>query len=212
MSLIAQLAAIAGTLLIGAMIPGPSFVVVARNAVGISRYAGFVSALGIGIGGVLYSCVALMGLYTIFAAASWLYVVLKCAGGAYLVYVAIMIWRHAPEPLSVAAADGRASRTIIEALGAGFITHVSNPKVIIFYGGIFSALLPSQPPVWCYLVIPVLVFFVEAGWFAVVALGFSSTLPREFYLRSKTAIDRVAAAAIGALGLRLVLKSADTGL
>jgi hypothetical protein len=45
-----------------------------------------------------------------------------------------------------------------------------------------------------------------------VALGFSSRHPRAMYLRTKTWIDRIAASAIAALGLRLVVTARDSGI
>jgi threonine/homoserine/homoserine lactone efflux protein len=45
-----------------------------------------------------------------------------------------------------------------------------------------------------------------------VALGFSSRRPREIYLSSKKWIDRVAAGAIAALGLRLIFTAYKRGL
>jgi hypothetical protein len=44
------LGAIFGAILIGAMSPGPSFVLVARTAVAVSRPAGIATALGMGLG------------------------------------------------------------------------------------------------------------------------------------------------------------------
>ena len=56
---------ILAALLLGAMSPGPSFVIVARNAIGLSRGDGLATALGMGIGGVFFSGIALLGLYTL---------------------------------------------------------------------------------------------------------------------------------------------------
>lgn len=50
-------AAVSGILLailLGAMIPGPSFVLVARNAISLSRSDGLATALGMGIGGIVF--------------------------------------------------------------------------------------------------------------------------------------------------------------
>jgi threonine/homoserine/homoserine lactone efflux protein len=55
------IAAILTALLIGAMSPGPSFVIVARNSIGLSRRDGLATALGMGIGGVFFSGIALLG-------------------------------------------------------------------------------------------------------------------------------------------------------
>jgi len=94
----------------------------------------------------------------------------------------------------------------------GLTTQLSNPKTAIWYGSIFAALLPQHPPMWCYFVLPPLVFAVECGWYTVVALGFSSRGPREMYLRAKKWIDRIAAGAIAALGLRLILTAPKAGI
>ncbi|MBV8259839.1 MAG: LysE family translocator, partial [Paraburkholderia sp.] len=79
-------------------------------------------------------------------------------------------------------------------------------------GGIFVALLPHNPPLWCYFALPPLVFAIETGWYTVVALCFSSQRPRDLYLRAKSWIDRVAAGAIGALGLRLIFSAGHRGI
>ena len=48
---------------------------------------------------------------------------------------------------------------------------------------------------------------LQTAWYAVVAFAFSSARPRAVYLRSKTWIDRTAAAVIGLLGARLIFES-----
>ena len=92
---VAAVAAILAALTIGAMSPGPSFVLVARTSIGLSRRDGLAAAVGMGIGGVCFSGVALVGLYTLLEAVTWLYMGLKIAGGLYLVYIASKIWRGA---------------------------------------------------------------------------------------------------------------------
>ncbi|PLZ03029.1 threonine transporter [Burkholderia sp. WAC0059] len=208
----AAVASILVALLLGAISPGPSFVLVARNAIGLSRRDGIATAIGMGIGGVIFSGVALAGLYTLLTAVDWLYIALKVAGGMYLLYLASRIWRGASAPLSVGASDGPRNINAAKSFWLGLSTQLSNPKTAIVYGSIFVALLPQHPPLWCYLALPPLVFAVEAGWYTVVAVCFSSRRPREMYLRTKKWIDRFAAGAIGSLGLRLILMANKTGL
>ncbi|RFU48299.1 LysE family translocator [Paraburkholderia sp. DHOC27] len=214
MSPSAAIVTILSALLIGAMSPGPSFVIVARNSVGLSRRDGLATALGMGVGGVFFSGIALLGLYTLLAAVTWLYVSLKVAGGLYLIYLASKIWRGAPAPLAFDAAQNGAlaNSNPRKSFWIGLSTQLSNPKTAIYYGSIFAALLPQHPPVWCYFVLPPAIFTIEAGWYTVVALGFSSKRSREWYLRGKTWVDRVAAGAITALGLRLIFAAHRVGL
>lgn len=205
-------ASILAAILLGAMSPGPSFVLVARNAIGLSRRDGIATALGMGIGGVVFSGVALAGLYTLLTAVHWLYIALKVAGGAYLLYLASRIWRGASRPLSLGASGETHRLDARRSFWLGLSTQLSNPKTAIVYGSIFVALLPQHPPVWCYFALPPLVFAIEAGWYTVVAVCFSGRRPREAYLRAKKWIDWLAGGAIGALGLRLMLTAGKAGL
>ena len=198
-------------LLLGAMSPGPSFVIVARNAIGLSRGDGLATALGMGIGGVFFSGVALLGLYTLLASVEWLYVGLKVAGGLYLIYLASRIWRGATKPLAFDARPG-AMTNRRKSFWVGLSTQLSNPKTAVYYGSIFAALLPQHPPLWCYFALPPAIFAIEAGWYTVVAVCFSSRRPRELYLHWKAWIDRLAAGAVAALGLRLVLTAHKIGI
>ncbi|AOK18841.1 threonine transporter [Burkholderia cepacia] len=197
---------------LGAMIPGPSFVLVARNAIGLSRRDGLATALGMGIGGIVFGGVALAGLYTLLQAVEWLYVGLKVAGGAYLIYMASKIWRGAAHPIEVADPAAARVGNPRKSFWTGLTTQLSNPKTAIWYGSIFAALLPQHPPLWCYLALPPLVFGVEFGWYTIVALCFSTRRPRELYLRAKKWVDRVAAGAITLLGLRLLAAAPHAGL
>lgn len=197
---------------LGAMIPGPSFVLVARNAIGLSRRDGLATAFGMGVGGIFFGGVALAGLYTLLQTVEWLYIGLKVAGGAYLIYVAWKIWRGAGHPITVDATLTASRGSVRKSFWIGLSTQLSNPKTAIWYGSIFAALLPQHPPLWCYFVLPPLVFAIEFGWYTIVALCFSSKGPREVYLRAKKWIDRIAAAAIAALGLRLILNASKAGI
>jgi len=208
----AAIFAILAALWLGAMIPGPSFVLVARNAIGLSRRDGLATALGMGAGGIFFGSIALAGLYTLLQAVEWLYIGLKIAGGAYLIFVASKIWRSADRPIAMQGAAAARMSSPRKSFWMGLTTQLSNPKTAIWYGSIFAALLPNHPPLWCYFVLPPLVFSVEFGWYTIVAVCFSSKRPREVYLRAKKWVDRIAAGAITALGLRLILSAPKAGI
>jgi threonine/homoserine/homoserine lactone efflux protein len=212
-----SLLGIAGAMAVGAMSPGPSFVMVARTAVA-SRTEGLAAALGMGAGGVVFAIAALAGLQAAFLAVPGLYLAIKGFGGAYLVYLGVRIWRGARQPLAVAAEVGtspaaqgaqgpRARRTFL----FGLATQVSNPKTAVVYASIFAAFLPRDVPPVLALAVPVVIFCIETGWYTVVALALSSAAPRSAYLRYKAWIDRMAGGVMGLLGLRLVWSAVHGG-
>lgn len=203
MSPVLALLALLGTLLMGAISPGPSFVMVARIAAAGTRRDGFAAALGMGLGGVCFAVLALVGLQAVLMRVIWLYLALKLVGGAYLVYLAVRLWRGAPRPLvtdGTGPGAGSPRRAFWVALG----TQLSNPKAAIVYTGIFAALMPADAPLWMQLAIPPLVFVVECGWYTVVGFVFSAARPRAAYLGAKAWIDRLAGGIIAGLGLRLI--------
>jgi len=205
-----SLLGIAGAMAVGAMSPGPSFVMVARTAVA-SRGDGLAAALGMGAGGLVFAVAALAGLQAAFLAVPALYLAVKGFGGAYLVYLGIRIWRGARQPLAMTQQDAAAAGTSPRQQGRGgrtfllgLATQVSNPKTAVVYASIFAAFLPREVPLVLALAVPAVIFCIETGWYAIVALALSSAAPRSAYLRYKVWIDRAAGGVMGLLGLRLV--------
>jgi threonine/homoserine/homoserine lactone efflux protein len=68
---------ILGALLVGAVSPGPSFVLVSRIAATASRRDGLWAAMGMGLGGAMFATLALLGLATVLLRIEWLYLVLR---------------------------------------------------------------------------------------------------------------------------------------
>jgi threonine/homoserine/homoserine lactone efflux protein len=203
METVGSLLAISGALAVGVVSPGPSFLMVARTAVASSRRDGLMAALGMGAGGVMFAVAAVLGLQVVLTAVPALYAVLKIGGGAWLIYLGWRIWRGAAQPLMIDS-ESPAPRRFRSAFWLGLVTQVSNPKTALVYASVFAALLP-QPVSWVVLLaLPPLIFVIEAGWYALVALGLSSAVPRAAYLRGKTWIDRAAGVVLAALGLRSI--------
>src|SRR5262247_884803 len=121
MESVVSLVALLGALAVGAMSPGPSFVLVARTAIARSRADGLAAALGMGIGGVIFSVIVVLGLHAVLSNVPQLYLVLRIAGGIYLLYLGIRIWQGAKQPLAVADRGERAksslSNSFLMALG-----------------------------------------------------------------------------------------------
>jgi threonine/homoserine/homoserine lactone efflux protein len=194
---------IVAALSVGAMSPGPSFVLVSRIAVSRSRADGLAAGLGMGIGGVAFSVMALAGLTALLSQFEWLYLALKVAGGTYLAYIALKIWRGAKEPLNLGEMTSD-NRALTRSFTTALLTQLSNPKTIIVYASIFAALLPKTIPLGLVFALPVGVFAVEAGWYTIAALAFSARHPRRVYLAAKAWIDRLAGTVMAGLGLQLV--------
>ncbi len=204
MELFLSLASVFGALLIGAISPGPSFVLVARISMAVSRVDGFFAAIGMGIGSMIFSIIVLFGLQMLLYNIPWLYIMLKFLGGLYLIYLAVVIWHGSKKPIVVSCNNKGIGQSTRKAFLLGLVTQLSNPKTAVVYGSIFAALLPHNLPSAAIVILPFLVFLVEAGWYSIVALALSAESSRAVYLRSKLYVDRIAGGIMGILGIRLV--------
>ena len=205
MELSVALLSIAGALTLGAMSPGPSFILVARTSIAVSRQDGLAAAVGMGVGGVVFSIIALLGLLAILAAVPLLHLVLKVLGGAYLFYLGYRIWRGAQQPLVLAGTTREGSPTRVwHSFALGIATQVSNPKTAVVYASVFASLLPRDVPSFVLVALPIMIFAIETTWYSVVALALSAPSPRARYLASKAWLDRTAGAIMSLLGLKLI--------
>jgi threonine efflux protein len=196
--------AVVGAILLGAISPGPSFVLVARTAVAVSRLDGIATALGMGLGGLIFAGAALFGLHVVLANVPSVYLGLKIIGAMYLFYLAVRLWRGAKTSITASDAPSDRISSRRRSFIIGLATQLSNPKTAIVYASIFTALLPADQPEWLAAVVLPSVFLVETVWYAIVALAFSSGSLRSSYLRSKLWIDRSAAGVMGLLALKLI--------
>lgn len=68
--------------------PGPNTVYLVSRSVSQGRTAGLVSLAGTGVGFVVYMAMANLGLSAVFVAVPWIYIGLKAAGVAYILWLA----------------------------------------------------------------------------------------------------------------------------
>ncbi|WP_261642259.1 LysE family translocator [Erwinia mallotivora] len=202
---IIALATIFGALILGAISPGPSFILVARTAMASARRAGMGAAVGMAAGSFIISLVALLGLHTLLSAVPWLWLALKTAGGLYLLWMAFRMFRGAKQPLLMTQGNAT-GQSFQRAFLTAFGTQVSNPKTAVVFAGIFAALLPPHISTVMYVSLPVISMLVDGLWYAFVAYALSSSGPRNTYLRYKAMFDRLGGSVMALLGIRLIVK------
>lgn len=197
--------------LVATISPGPAFVCVSRNALR-SRLQGIVTTAGVATGSLVYAVAAICGLGLLFKTFPWLFDALRYGGGLFLLYFAVMLWRHAREQidfdLSTPAIDPPTParhKTLRSAFLAGLFVQLSNPKAVIFFGSIFVAILPPDSNLLYLGLAVTLSVTIEFAWFLLVAVFFSHVRLRVLYTHAKVYIDRITSGTLGALGLKLLL-------
>jgi threonine/homoserine/homoserine lactone efflux protein len=93
--------------------------------------AGVATAAGVSTGLVGHTLLATLGLGALLRTSEGLFLALKLAGAAYLIWLGIGLLRSSPRELALAA--GAPQRSLLRLFGEGALSNISNPKVAVFY-------------------------------------------------------------------------------
>jgi threonine/homoserine/homoserine lactone efflux protein len=190
--------------LVAAASPGPAVLMAARTGVVEGFRTGVWLAVGIGIGACFWAVAALFGLAVLFKVAPALLWGFKIAGGLFLCWLAVQMWRHAADPLDMAV-DGAPPRSAWSALRLGVVTQLSNPKPAVFFGAVFVGTVPPGTT-WPWIAaLLVAIFLNEMACNVIVARAFSLDRPRAAYQRFKAVIDRSFGGILAALGIKVAV-------
>ncbi len=199
---------IAITAVLGVMSPGPSFIFVAQTTLSKSRSHGIVTSFGMGTGAVIFTLLACFGLFIVLETVPFLYSFLKLVGGLYLLYLAYKIWtseNKSSEETTTASESSHISpdKNYLISYLLGLFTQLSNPKTAIVIGSIIMAFLPPEVPPYSFLIIAVLTFIIDCGWYCIVSIALSTAKARRFYDRFKRRINKIAGGVMALLGIKL---------
>ena len=205
MDYVLALAGLAAVHLLAVASPGPSTLLVIQTAAAAGRRGGMLAAFAMMVGALIWAVAALFGLQVLFARLEWLYTAFRIAGAVYLLYLGVMLWRHAGDPLP-GWPTGR-PQTGWHGFLRALLLQLGNPKIMVFFGSIFLSLLPRDLPAWMDGVVLAIIGLNEFAWFTLLALLFSGSRARGAYMRAKLWLDRVMGGVLTMLGIRLVLSN-----
>ncbi|VVE66938.1 lysine transporter LysE [Pandoraea captiosa] len=133
----ATLAIYATAALIGGLIPGPNTLLALANGVSGNWRVVLVGMCGAALSDVIVVAAVGAGLGALLMASASLFATIKWIGVAYLVWLAIQLWRAEPQDLSRVRirSDLSARRVFLRSFGVA----LTNPKILLF----FSAFLPQ---------------------------------------------------------------------
>ena len=166
--------------------PGPDFAVTIRQSVRFGRWVGICTALGIGAGISVHVLYTVLGVGALMHTTPWLMTVAKVAGGAYILYLGVSLLRSQPQSAlegDKGSDEPLAEQTLLKAFTTGFLTNATNPKATLFFLAIFTTLISAATPLKVQALYGGWMCFVNALWFVIVALFFSSARVRVLFMR-----------------------------
>lgn len=173
----------------------------------LSRRAGVLTALGIGLGVWVHLGYTLLGVGVLMRQSAWLFGAAKLAGAAYLIYLGWKMLRSPPGDLAATAARPVSG---LGALRTGFLTNALNPKTTVFIVSLFMQVVDPQTPLGVQLAYGAFISLAHAVWFSLVAVGLSAQAVRQRLLDWRRTIDRAFGGALMGLGVWLAAARART--
>ncbi len=206
----ATLLLFAGAALALLVVPGPSVIYIVTRGIHQGRAAALVSVVGVTTATLVHTAFAAAGLSAILASSATAFSVVKYAGSAYLLYLAVRTWLdRSGEQLDLPRPTTHLRRVYVE----GFLVNLLNPKTALF----ILALLPQfVDPARGAAGVQILVLggilaglgLLSDGTYALASGSIGSWLRRR---RSIAGIQRRASAAIyAALGIGTALAGQRT--
>lgn len=196
-----QLSLFGGTLTVAILSPGPAIIAVSQCAFAMGHRRALPYGWGLATGASLWCLAALLGLAVIFRVMPWTFTAMKLLGGAYLLWVALKMWRGASAPLPDPA-DAQMGMSF----WGGIALNLSNPKPALFYSAVLLSIFPATLSMADKGVIYATALSLELGFYTAMACLMALPLLRRRYYAAKFWIDRGAAMAIGLLGASLILR------
>ncbi|MEJ5031114.1 LysE family transporter [Comamonas sp. MYb21] len=202
-----ELLAVITITLLAVISPGPDFAMVTRNSLLLSRRAGVLTAVGIGLGVLVHVAYTLLGLGLLIQQSLWLFNAIKLLGAAYLVYLGLKMLRS--QPAQACAEVPLAPLSDRAALRTGFLTNALNPKTTVFMVSLFLQVVQPQTPLAVQLGYGAFISLAHIAWFSLVGLCFSAGAVRSRLLAARHWIDRAFGGLLLGFGVVLALSGAS---
>lgn len=200
---IALFAAVIGVHVVALLTPGPNVLIVSQTAISQSRRAGIVTGLGVSTGAMFWAALAVGGVGLLLHQTTWLYESMKVVGGLYLLYLGWHSWQHAKQPLSTDDVAPILARNDWMYYRRGLLTVLTNPKAIMFFASIFSAMFQPNLPRWVYMSAVAVVGVDAILYYSLLSFALSTRQAQAAYLRTQGLLDRLTGGLMIFFGVRL---------
>jgi len=153
------------------LIPGPDFAVVTKNTLVGGRRRGRWTALGVSSSNLVQGTAAAFGLSALIVRIEPLFEAVKWAGVCYLAYLGAQAIRSAVRGRYPAPDEATETSHGLAGWRQGFISNVTNPKVLVFYLAVLPQFLAPGAGVGWLLVLAWSHAVLSLGYLLVLVTG-----------------------------------------
>lgn len=166
------------------LVPGPDFAVVTKAALASGRRGGAWASVGVATSNAVQGVVAVVGLGALIVASQPVFTAIKWAGVAYLAFLGVRALRSAWRGRYTTGYDGAAAvgfRAAAHGWRQGFLSNITNPKVLVFYLAVLPQFLPAGAALWQIALLALTHAFLGVAYLLLLVTGLH---------RARTALTR----------------------
>jgi threonine/homoserine/homoserine lactone efflux protein len=187
------------------VIPGPDFAVVTKNTLAGGRSRGRWTGLGVSNSNLVQGTAAAFGLSALIVSVQPLFESIKWAGVAYLGYLGVQALRSARRGEYAPLDGGDPARSARNAAGwrQGFISNITNPKVLVFYLAVLPQFLAPGAGLGWLLLLAWTHAVLSLAYLLVLVTGLHGARRLLMRNRVRRALDAVTGVVLLGFGARL---------
>ena len=180
----------AAVCLLGAMSPGPSFLMVIRNTILGSIFHGIATGVSHAIGIGAYALFSITGLVILIEEAPLVFHALSWAG---VVYLAWMGWKGITARAGMAAKLSNESTPIGISKSAldGLMISLFNPKIVAFFVALFSQFLDQATNTANSVIMVFTPMLIDGAWYTLIAILVSQRFLIKLLREKAVWLDRI---------------------
>lgn len=190
---------------LGVSSPGPDFAIVVRQSLAFGRSAGVWTAAGIGSGIFFHVAYGLFGLSWVTHRYPQSLTALGIAGALFLLWMGSQAIRARPLPETTEELPAAQPGDAAKFFGIGLLTNVLNPKAIVFFVALFTAVVTGPVSTRLMILLGLWIPLATFGWFAFVALMLGRASTRRKLRHVAHWIDRAMGVVLLVLGAGMLV-------
>ncbi|MCP4114613.1 MAG: LysE family translocator [Desulfobacteraceae bacterium] len=199
---------IASTHFLALLSPGPDFFLILQTALRLPLRYAFAVCAGIASANAVYLAIAVAGLEAV-KEMTLLMLVLKYLGGAYLVYIGVLLVK-APKRALDGTGAGRTgflhARSMKQQFAIGFMSGILNPKNAVFYLSLFTVMVSPATGIGLRILYACWMTGIVLFWDMGVAVMMGNPAVKQRLGRWIFGIEKVSGAVLTLFGILLTIR------
>ncbi|WP_147195127.1 LysE family translocator [Pantoea sp. CCBC3-3-1] len=190
---------------LGMLSPGPDFFLIVKNAARYRRSAALMTALGVNCAVATHMTYCVAGLAVVITTTPWLFMLLKYAGAAYLIYVgvqALLSRGGSKMDLTNVAPE---NTSLKKAFLQGYLCNLLNPKATLFFLSMFTQVLSVNSGFGEKVWYAGIILTLSSLWWPSLVILIQSAPVRRGLAKAQKLIDKLLGGVLIALGIKVAL-------